>query len=173
MRIHMEHVNPPPGKNTFWAPDFDGGMWPALRWTRASWLDFLPPAGCHGFVFPQGGRRRNPMCRLRLATPTKSGFLLRFRTIGFRCRETHPRSLVPRRRRLPSQHARLGFERSGSTRTGGFPNRREMQETLPAPRNPTRSACDYQLSRSPRRTWRSSMPSRPNPDVLVISIYPP
>ncbi len=110
LRIYLKQLNPPPGKNTFRAPDFDGMMWPALRWTRAAWLDFtsrylklvlkvwdkafvlIPPAGYHGFVFPQGGRRRNLMCRLRLklqdepdkphaavqvvrlATPTQNGF---------------------------------------------------------------------------------------------------
>jgi hypothetical protein len=110
LRIYMEQVNPPDGKNTFSAPDHNGTRWPALRWNRASWIYFtdryrelvtkvwdrafilIPPAKYNGFVWPEGGRRRVLLCRLRpkivdsaknahaaiqvvrLATPSKSAF---------------------------------------------------------------------------------------------------
>jgi hypothetical protein len=110
LRIYMEQLNPPKGKRTFRAPDHNGNLWPALRWTNADWIRFkalyiqqvlkvwdkafllIPPASFDGFVWPEGGRRRNVVCRLRvkiqdeykgahagirvvrLANPTKSFF---------------------------------------------------------------------------------------------------
>ena len=84
LRVYLEPVNPPDGKSTFMAPDYDGRLWPALRWNNASWIDFqarysklvlqvwdkafilIPPAKYDGFVWPDGGKRRNLLCRLRL-----------------------------------------------------------------------------------------------------------
>ncbi|MBS1826803.1 MAG: hypothetical protein JST93_15910 [Acidobacteria bacterium] len=84
LRIFMEQLNPPAGKQIFQAPDHNGRLWPALRWNRASWLDFtgrytemvlkvwdkafllVPPANFDGFLWPPGGKRRTLLCRLRI-----------------------------------------------------------------------------------------------------------
>lgn len=84
LRLYMEQANPPAGKRTYQAPDHDGNLWPALRWDRASWRHFIeryqslvlevwdkafvliPPDRCTDFVYPDGGRRRNLLCRLRV-----------------------------------------------------------------------------------------------------------
>lgn len=83
-RIHLKQVNPPKGKQKFEAEALDGGRWPALRWHDAAWVHFrkeyvkvvestwdkafilVPPARYDGFVWPDGGRRRNLLCRLRV-----------------------------------------------------------------------------------------------------------
>ena len=84
LRLFMEPVNPPAGQQTFRTPDHSGTLWPALRWTRAAWLDFtgkytelvsrvwdkafllIPPANFDGFLWPPGGKRRKLLCRLRI-----------------------------------------------------------------------------------------------------------
>lgn len=83
-RLYLAQLNPPAGKRTFMAPDHDGRKWPALAWNQAAWLRFttaytkevlkvwdkafilIPPAKYNGFVWPEGGRRRNLLCRLRI-----------------------------------------------------------------------------------------------------------
>jgi hypothetical protein len=84
LRIFLKQVNPAAGKSTFQAEDYNGNLWPALRWNSASWLHFkkeyvqqvyatwhdaftlIPPLSCDVFVFPQDrtGTRRNVRCRL-------------------------------------------------------------------------------------------------------------
>jgi hypothetical protein len=84
LRIFMKQMNPPKGVQTFMAQAVDGGRWPAARWNGAAWVHFrkqyvkaveevwdkafilIPPAKYDGFVWPDGGRRRNLLCRLRL-----------------------------------------------------------------------------------------------------------
>lgn len=84
LRLYMVPLNPPKGKATYLAPDADGRLWPAMRWNSAAWLHFkeryiklvlqvwdkafilIPPKGFNGFVWPDGGERRNLLCRLRV-----------------------------------------------------------------------------------------------------------
>ena len=84
LKIFLKQVNPPKGVQRFMAEAVDGGRWPAVRWNGAAWVHFrkeyskvvaevwdkafilIPPAKCDGFVWPEGGRRRNLTCRLRL-----------------------------------------------------------------------------------------------------------
>jgi hypothetical protein len=84
LRLYLKQINPPRGKRGFKASDNDGTQWPALAWNGAAWRHFkdrfaelvpkvwdkafvlIPPAKYDGFVWPEGGRRRNLLCRLRL-----------------------------------------------------------------------------------------------------------
>lgn len=85
LRVHMEQVQPPKGKQSFMAPDYSGKLWPALAWNPAAWLRFrseytklvlkvwdrafvlIPPDSYDGFVWPRRqGTRRKLVCRLRL-----------------------------------------------------------------------------------------------------------
>lgn len=84
LKILLKQVNPPKGVRTFMAEALDGARWPAVRWNDAAWIQFrneyvkvveevwdkafilIPPAKYDGFVWPDGGRRRNLLCRLRV-----------------------------------------------------------------------------------------------------------
>jgi hypothetical protein len=84
-------VNPPKGQRIFQAQAVDGQHWPAQRWNDAAWLKFrtdfvavvqetwdkafllVPPDKCAAFVWPEGGKRRNLMCRLRVKLVDSEG----------------------------------------------------------------------------------------------------
>jgi hypothetical protein len=82
--VFLKQVNPPKGAHRFMAQAIDGGRWPAVKWNGATWIEFrkdyikavqeawdkafllIPPSNYDGFVWPDGGRRRNIVCRVRL-----------------------------------------------------------------------------------------------------------
>lgn len=82
LRIFLRPLNPPSGKNFYYASDWNDTPWPALRWNHAAWQHFqqeyvrqvyatwdtafvlTPPADYSEFTYLK--ERRKILCRIRI-----------------------------------------------------------------------------------------------------------